>query len=135
MESKALKLNGRNVEWKSLNGKQIDNDIVVLENFGNIVPFMEGPIFLAEKVFVINCDKNFVYFWIDETRFPNCKELYLNSHPCDPETFCRKFSTIYLSEKYNKYKNNWASEDDNVIIIKNEIIENLISSYNYSSIF
>lgn len=104
------------LEWNGLNGKLIKNSTVILQGFGDIHPYHPGPKFNAEKVYVYNCDKNFVFYWINEWRFPNLKELNLMSHPCEPCVLRQNFPLINLSQDYLRYKRRWAEFHDNVVV-------------------
>ena len=128
-KSKALKLSGTNIRWDTLKRKRINNKVVILGEFGDIHPFKNGPIFMAEKVYIEWCDKNFIYYWIDETTFPNAKEVYLMSHPCEPETLWRDFDHIYLTEQFWQYKERWAKDHDNITMMKKQVIKDRIASY------
>lgn len=128
-KSKAVKLNGKNMQWNALKKKRINNKVVILGNFGDIHPFRNGPVFMAETVYIEWCDKNFIYYWIDETTFPHAKELYLMAHPCEPETLWREFNHIYLTERFFQYKQRWAPEQDNVTMMEENAIKDLVASY------
>jgi hypothetical protein len=126
----ALTLSGGRSFWESLKGKTITNNIVILNRYGDIHPYSDGPKFLANKLYVRACDKNFVYYWINRYTFPNVKDLYLLSHPCEPTVLHRAFERIYLSEgDYNHYKERWASEKDNITSVKMDDIIKEIETY------
>lgn len=105
----ALLINSSNV-WQKLAGKSIYNKIVVLQQMGDIHPFNPTPIVNCETLIVDGCDKNFVYYWVgNEFRgpkktFPKVKEIFLNSHPCEPNTLFtldnQKDTITYLEEHW-----------------------------------
>lgn len=99
--------------WNSLNMKLVKNKTVILQGFGDLHPYKDGPKFLAEKLFVRRCDKNFVFYWINKQTFPNMKELYLLSHPCEPRVLRQNIPTIYLADNFHRYKKRWAEDLDN----------------------
>jgi len=103
--------------WSDLNGKIVKNPTVILQGFGDIHPYRSNePRFLANKIFIHNCDKNFVYYWVSKDIFPNIKELYLLSHPCEPCVLRQEIPYIYLANWFSRYKNRWADDRDNVIL-------------------
>ena len=92
--------------WNSLTGKIIKNQRVEINGCGDIHPYLNGPIFNGTRTLFLNrCDKNFVYYWLNERRFPNIKTIYLSSHPCEPVVL-RRFTGahIYLSNWFGSYK-------------------------------
>ena len=58
-----------------------DKIIIMIEQCGDIHPFNSGPIFKgAEKILLLNCDKNFVFYWLNKRTFPNVKKhLFIES--------------------------------------------------------
>ncbi|CAH6420003.1 Hypothetical protein HVR_LOCUS1056 [uncultured virus] len=115
--------------WSGLKGKTIRNSTVILKGFGDIHPFNNGPKFLANTLFVHNCDKNFVYYWVNKSVFPNMKKLYLMSHPCEPEVLNQRIDRIYLANSYLRYKNRWAPRCNNVTMMEYEKMETEMNSY------
>jgi hypothetical protein len=76
-------------------------------NFDSLKPrnYHEGmPTFpVVENLFLLDCDKNFVFFWLNCSTFPNVKKIYLSSHPCDPNVFNRFIAyKTYMKEKEQK---------------------------------
>ena len=100
--------------WEKLLGKSIINDTIIIESFGDIHPKLNGPIFTGSKLFMLGCDKNFVYYHMNKKTFPNVTTVYLASHPCEPDVFRRKFEQIYLIDDYKHYKEKWAEGLDRV---------------------
>lgn len=125
----ALILSQNDVAWHKLTGKQINNKTVILCNYGDIHLFHDGPIFMANKVYINHCDKNFIFYWINKQYFPNIKELYILSHPCEPSVLQRDISYIYLSDKYKKYKEGWVPNYDNVKIIEDSVMIAEVNNY------
>ena len=116
----------RKCRWSSLKGGIIRNSTVILSGYTNRdahgmvfgpLHLNNGPKFMADTLYVNNCDEKFVYYWIDKFTFPYVKTLYLFSHPCE-KVLHRKFDTIYLEEEfYTMYKDRWARNLDNVLPI------------------
>ncbi|BCS83515.1 hypothetical protein QLL95_gp0608 [Cotonvirus japonicus] len=113
---RALHLKNREMNWCDFTNKKIYNDIVILDGYPGINPTIK-PYFTCKTLFVDSCDKNFVYYFIDKSSFPFVKNLYLGSHPCEPEVLWRKFDNIYLLDKYSTYKERWSKNNDNIKII------------------
>ncbi|XWV25954.1 hypothetical protein QJ857_gp1126 [Tupanvirus soda lake] len=124
-----LPLNGSRIAWNNLNNKIIKNEIVILEGFDDIHPHNEGPIFTANKVFLLSCDKNFVYYWLNKSTFPNASVIYLSSHPCELVVFYRNFNEICLHDHYKHYKKRWADDLENVKIITTKEINDELAKY------
>lgn len=90
-------------------------------------------------VYFHQCEKNFVYYCLNECNFPNAKIIYLNSHPCEANVLWRfKNSIIYLHEYHIGYKNRWASSNDKIISISskeyNEALSKTLSQSNKPTI-
>jgi len=117
------------VDWHDLSGKIIHNKNVVLTQYGD-VHFYNGPVFMCEKLFLIQCDKNFVFHWMDKRTFPNLREVYIGSHPCEPCVLTdNKFDTVYLHEAYTSYKEMWWPDEENVKLISDENYEAALKNY------
>ncbi|SPN78959.1 Hypothetical protein BRZCDTV_84 [Brazilian cedratvirus IHUMI] len=82
----------------------------------------------CHTLFVVDCDKNFVFHHITKSYFPNVTRLFLYSHPCDPCVLYRDFSLIYLAERHAHYKKRWASERKNIHLITQERLEEEIKN-------
>jgi hypothetical protein len=125
--SKALKLLERHVlsvpktvaltDWRSLNEKVILNNNVVLTGYGDVHPDRFGPVFMCKKLWMFHCNKNFVYYWLDRSTFPNLQTVYLNSHPCEESVLHRGFPKMYLHERFESYKRRWAADRSDVELI------------------
>lgn len=120
--------------WEILENKKIDTKVVVIEKMENICPTVLKPKFNSEIVIVRNCDKNFVYHCVKPNIFPNAKNIFMLSHPCEPEFFkcwynlnesdtSKTRPNIFLSNNYETYKNRWASEMENVVILNDNNIK------------
>ena len=81
-----------------------------------------------KNIYVIDCDKNFVYYHINKTYFPNVEKIYLASHPCESDVLQQENVKIYLVNWYQTYYDRWAKKD-NVELIDNKEILTLLHSY------
>jgi hypothetical protein len=135
LSSKPHIVNGRE-EWSSYAGKIINDKIVVLKQMGDIHPYENPPKFSCETIMLDQCDKNFVYYWLDSSVFTNVKNIFLLSHPCESNFFLRWYyiqnyyptrtiPNIFLAHYYERYKNRWARGMENVIILDEDNIKNL----------
>ena len=77
----------------------------------------------CQTVFVVNCDKNFVFHHILERHFPNATRLFLYSHPCDSCVLYRNFPMIYMAERHKHYKESWVPDRKNIYLINQEQLE------------
>lgn len=98
------------IDWYNLRNNIISNKIVHIKNCGDIQPFPNGPIFEnAELIYIENCHKNFLFFWLNSYTFPNTKEIYLNTHPCSQYVLYRVLentdTVIYINSSYSHYLN------------------------------
>ena len=92
---------------------------MILKNYNDIHPFNDGPKFAADTSHFAECDKNFVYYWLNKNTFPNVKSVYLLSHPCDMRVLHRNFNVIYLRDIfYQRYKTRWAKPLDNIVYVE-----------------
>jgi len=105
------------VNLNSLARKKIHNKNVVLSRYGDISPEIDHPVFTGKNIFLHECDKNFVAYWLRKRVFPNAESIYLASHPCEPWVLSSAFKNIYLHESYMRYKDRWWSHLDNIQII------------------
>jgi len=131
MTSKLLRICGK--AFINTKGLKFDNRVVDLVGCGDIHPFRQpGPIFeQADTLFIRDCNKNFVYYWLKPSIFPNVKNIYLASHPCEPMIFNQweANTTIYLSEFYSGYKLRWAKNNLNVKVISKSEIEDTLKEF------
>jgi hypothetical protein len=93
-------------EWSSLTNHRILNPCVQITGCVDIHPYPKGPIFDATTVHIADCDKNFVFYWLKHSTFPRIRQIYLASHPCEPEVFYRfpqaNFPIRQLAQLQNK---------------------------------
>ena len=122
----------RNTHFRKLFGKFVYNENVAFRWCGDIKPTKYGPIFSNCKiVFVDNCDKNFVYYWINKRRFPNINSIYIfDTHPCDSEVVNRFYDTRIKFYLCCEYKCRWDKDSDDVILLNSDKMKSLLSSYN-----
>ena len=130
-----LHLNGYRTKLITLANKVITNKYVMLTNYNNtntitFLPFNRLPVFEnADTIFILDCDKEFVYQWIDKYTFPNVKNVYLCSEP-DVDVLRRDFK-IYLSSKYKDYK---SEAKTNVEFIRLKDVKKLLKQFNKENI-
>lgn len=126
LNSKPLVLKGEK-DWEKNYGKKLVSDNVIITMMGDIHPNDNGPIIECNSVIIKNCNKNFVYYWLNNKTFPQVENIFLLSHPCDKKVFSRwesvetnenkkSIPNIFLSHRYIKYKIRWAKKLDNVSI-------------------
>jgi len=139
----------RDAPWKSLQGKTIRNQNVILAEYSDVIPnpFQYNPRFECETLFLHNCDKKFLMFWLRKSIFINAKKVYINSHPgnfdtlvgggenfltmqnTDSRTRASKFDEIYLHEKFRECKDKWWSYMDSIKIITHQDFEKEMEKY------
>ena len=75
-------------DWLALANKHVLNSVVYVRNLGNAKLWEQCnaqagprlyPVFDAHTLFVQNCDKNFVYFWIRKSIFPRVHTIFTDS--------------------------------------------------------
>lgn len=132
-DNRPFKITGRK-EWLSVEDKSITAKLVVLDKMGDIHPLEVKPTFDCENLIVDSCDKNFVYYWIDSNIFINVKNIFLLAHPCEPQFFSRWYTiqkyyptrtipNIFLAYPYERYKNRWANNMENVNILNEDDVK------------
>jgi len=128
-----------NKSFLRFTNKIIKNNNIIISRCQDIEPNKKGPVFInCTTVFFDDCDKNMIYYWMDRYTFPNVENIYLlNTHPCDFDVFRRFNDTnvkIYLDKNYSRYKNRWAKENNNVIILDSDLMIKSMNSYSYENI-
>jgi F-box domain. len=136
-------------DYLKIKGKNILNRNVVIRDWHFTSPIFHNEVFSKTKtLFLIDCDKNFVFYSLNTHIFPMLKRLYLGSHPCEYSVFLsfpiKKEKEVKLGEKkeekdgiefylvenhYNHYKDKFNLEEFGVQSIKREKIEELIKQY------
>lgn len=112
--------------WISLTNRKILNKSVEIKECGDIHPFPKGPVFQADTVHLRACNKNFIYYWLDYRTFPRVKHIYLSSHPCECDVLHRfPNAKIFLVDQYRGYKERWADELNNVILMPDSEMKEL----------
>ena len=97
--------------WRTLRITE-SHSSCVLEGLGDIHPFNPPPLVASEHVEFVNCNKNFVFYWLPRKLvFPNMKTLVLASHPCEPVIvrwlFRQKHMNIQVSSFYWNHMERW----------------------------
>lgn len=117
-------------KWLSLPKLDTTTKVLKLYDCPDFNPIGNVPIFKnVTHLSYVQCDKNFVYYTIGITCFPKLEHLYICSHPCDPSTFRRyqnKAVTLYVSDHYRNYVERWATEMDNVKVVKHDELITII---------
>ena len=134
---KIVKINGQ--MFRSLAGKKVLNKNILFSQCGDIHPGKEnGPILFknVEKLFVIDCNKNFVYYWIkNKPRYPNLLELYIKSHPCEAGSFFDLDDVkIYLDSSYGDYKNRYFPSRANIVVAGNNLINEKLKLFDFEDV-
>jgi len=112
--------------WKSLEGKAVLNRKVDIVGMGDLHRTFRIQFPGTKIVLMRNCDKNFVYYWLDEFTFPAAEDIWLDSHPCDPRVFerCPKATLYICTNMYRRYKDDWFdSRNPRIVPVDREQIE------------
>lgn len=110
-----------------LNNKVVLNKNLHIAGFGDVKP-AEGSLLLAETVFVENCDKNFVFNWMNKHYFPQLRTLFLASHPCEPMVLNQDYN-IYLLDRFRRYGERWGNPHHPIATITKDEFNSLLSNY------
>ena len=90
--NRILQING-NQAWKLLNKTIVKNKIVDIVNCHQN-PSVGPAMFEAETVFFRECHGDHLYFWLNNTKFPNIRDIYVD---CDePDVYDRFTSDINI---------------------------------------
>jgi uncharacterized protein DUF5845 len=107
--------------FRSIEGKEFQpgHQVAIFQKCGAIPPRFPQPWFNAPIIFFEGCDKNFIYHWMKRFVFPKASLIYLNSHPCESVVFdrFRDGTRMYLAERFRAYKETWAWDNPNVIVM------------------
>lgn len=139
--SRLINVHSGHQQWTQLGGMVVLNDNIHIQGFGDISPqlfrshdglgtYKHTPRFLAKNVFVSQCDKNFVFYWMNQRIFPQLENLYLASHPCEPCVLRQDFN-IYLTDTYRRYATRWGK---NTQIISTDQFKELLAEYHTENI-
>ena len=131
-----LHLNGYCTQLSTLKNKIITNKYILLTNYNDIHPFKQHPVFIdASTLVILDCDKNFVYYWMNKYAFPNVKIVYLCAHPCEPEVLRRDFDKIYLASRFKDYKKRWTHENQtNIDLVELEEVKDVFGRFKKENI-
>lgn len=110
---------------------KLEYDTVIIINIGDLHPYPNGPRFTCKNLFFINCDKNFVYYWIN--KFDSLENMFMFSHPCESRILYKLIdnkTNIFLSYKYEYRIKSFSNDDKNKItIISEDIITDLLDYF------
>lgn len=104
-------------------------DNLVIKNMGDIYSYSEHAPLYCDNLFMIDCNKNFVYYWVE--RFCVNRNVILFSHPCDPYVMhylMREQLNIYLSERYYRYAR-WCGSYKNMVIVDSKTESKIIKYF------
>lgn len=77
---------------------------ILFDSIGDIHPVLGIQFKNCENVYFNNCDKNFIFYYMTPSVFPNIKKIYLGSHPCDYDTQFRfNKGIISVIDFYKRY--------------------------------
>jgi len=117
--NKGYRVIDKNIIWKGLSGKIVNEPLTIMKDLGDILPFIPKPIIKSKQIVFHNCDKNFVYYWLLplETVFPCVNSVLLNSHPCEKDVLKKlqqkKHVNVYLTSRWWQYKERWVPNAEN----------------------
>ena len=94
-----LRITG-NEGWRQLGALSWRADQISISGCGDIHPYERAPTLSAPTLVIKGCNKNFPYYWLDPTIFPETNEIYLGSHPGGQELLRRfPYAKFYMGEK------------------------------------
>lgn len=97
--------------WIKLQNQILRQSVIDIVGCGDIHRFEFPPQFpRAETIFMRDCDKNFVYYWLEPYHFPKTTKIYLDSHPCEynvAHRFGDKAMLYMRKEYYDHYYGRW----------------------------
>jgi hypothetical protein len=111
------------VLWHGLKNKCITNEWIHINKCGDIWPFKNGPVIKSKNIFITDCDKNFVRYWLNTDTFPNAKNIFLDITPLEPRILSR-----FDGEEYGKKKTNIIIMHDVKKLLRCVASENLTTS-------
>lgn len=121
--------------WPKVARRNVLNENVLIKGFDFDIQAeipSRSPIFRnAKNVFMLECDKNAVYYLVGTLTFPRMQNLYLASHPCESKVFRSTNANIFVWDHYKYYAKNWGGKryNDTIKCIGLAEIENLIEQY------
>lgn len=92
-----------NSQWHRYTNTTLHHKNVLLEELYDIHPQRDHPVFEAESLFVLNCDKNWLYHNLNKSAFPKLKILCLHSHPDDQiKRLVNDFPRVFITDQYER---------------------------------
>lgn len=104
--------------WRGLRGLCIPHvSHVDFINISDMQCLYNPPVFPdAKSLSVRSCDKNWAYYHIDKSIFPQAHQVVLFSHPCEYPV-AHRFPRTFMDEgNYRHYLDRWWTKTDGHII-------------------
>ncbi|XWV26735.1 hypothetical protein QJ857_gp0320 [Tupanvirus soda lake] len=119
--------------WGKLRGKEILNQNLLINGFGDIHPFANPPVFVnAKNIFLNDNHKYFHYYWINKKIFPTKPTIYLCGHPCDSPVLDRGFRMHVVDPFYYtaiRYANEIGADTSLIHYLTKTEYNNLVHSH------
>ncbi|AIT54996.1 hypothetical protein MEL_383 [Melbournevirus] len=84
---------------------------------------------ICKRLFAQKCEKNFFYHQVSIRNFPNVRELWIGSHPCEGKVFYEGFPKIFITEEYAHYAKRWAPKDCDYTVVTQEEFDKVVASF------
>ena len=117
-----------NSAWRALNKQIIKNKIVDIVNCVDNYPHIGPAMFNAEILFVRGCDNNHQYYWLIQSKFPNIKQIYIDTY-FEPEIYCRFTPDVQIYLTDNTMHGREYIIKDNKVKIRNRTINIITNDY------
>lgn len=133
-----------------LNGKIIQNRNICIESMPDINLYNLKPKFECETLFLNECNKNFIYYNLNNKIFPYVKSVYLRSHPCeyavirqfsisaDPKTYPPgrlSYLQLYVHERYQGLLERWGGiKGKNIHVIDDTCYTDTLNSLDHEAL-
>lgn len=116
--------------WLKLKSGYVHNKIIDIKKCGDIHAQVRPCFIGTQTVFLSDCNKNFVFYWLDRITFPNIKTIYLSNHPCEYTVlhrFKRSNCNFYLNDRFKFHKPEWDADLRHIILISDDKIRSLLN--------
>lgn len=95
-----------------------------MKEIGDLHRFRDSPIFRCKQIYISQCNKNFIAYWVNSWTFPLAERIVLDNHPCDWGVFqiysSHRTTELIIRSQYRRYYEWWADPGATNIVLKDD---------------
>lgn len=113
--------------WKSLADQKFENMENLIVKCGyDIHPFDPSPTFKTKNLFLHRCDKNFLYYWLNNETFQGVENIFLYySHPCERIVINEQTANLFIESSFEELLKRWNISPSKYSILTEKQEDNL----------